>query len=149
MNPPLREPEDVEAIRQGLKDGTLDAIASDHAPHHYDAKERDFDDAPNGIVGLETAFGLGVTELVRRNTLTLPQLIQRMSSEPARVFRLPGGTLKRGAPADVVVLDPDAHWVVDPSSFRSRSRNSPFVGRQLVGRVERTLVGGVTVFKRA
>ena len=149
MNPPLREPEDVEAIRQGLKDGTLDAIASDHAPHHYDAKERDFDDAPNGIVGLETAFGLGVTELVRRNTLTLSQLIERMSAEPARVFRLPGGTLKRGAPADVVLLDPEAHWVVDPSHFRSKSRNSPFVGRQLVGRVERTLVGGVTVFKRA
>jgi len=148
MNPPLREAEDVEAIRDGLRDGTIDVIASDHAPHHYDAKDRDFDDAPFGIVGLETALGLGITELVRRDTLTLSELIARMSTEPARVFKLPGGTLQVGAPADVVVFDPGAHWVVDPSSFRSKSRNSPFVGRQLVGRVDRTLVAGVTVFKR-
>src|SRR6185503_20019574 len=136
MNPPLREPEDVEAVREGLRDGTLDVIASDHAPHHYDAKERDFDDAPFGIVGLETAFALGVTELVRRGTLTLPELIARMSTEPARVFKLPGGTLKVGSPADVVVLDPAAHWIVEPSRFKSKSRNSPFVGRQLIGRVD-------------
>jgi dihydroorotase len=148
MNPPLREPEDVEAVREGLRDGTLDVIASDHAPHHYDAKERDFDDAPFGIVGLETAFALGVTELVRRGTLTLPELIARMSTEPARVFKLPGGTLKVGSPADVVVLDPAAHWIVEPSRFKSKSRNSPFVGRQLIGRVDRTIVGGVTVFER-
>ena len=149
MNPPLREPEDIAAIRDALKDGTIDLIASDHAPHHYDAKERDFDDAPFGIVGLETALGLGMTELVRRGALTLSQLVARMSTEPARVFRLPGGTLRTGAPADVVVFDPDAHWVVDPSVFRSKSRNSPFVGRQLVGRVERTIVGGSTVFDGA
>jgi dihydroorotase len=149
MNPPLRETADVEAIRQGLKDGTLDAIASDHAPHHYDAKERDFDDAPFGIIGLETAFALGVTELVRRTILTLPELIMRMSTAPARVFRLPGGTLRPGAPADVVVLDPDAHWVVEANKFRSKSRNSPFVGRQLIGRVERTIVGGETVYRRS
>src|SRR6185503_12510680 len=148
MNPPLREAADVEAIRQGLKDGTLDAIASDHAPHHYDAKDRDFDDAPFGIVGLETAFALGVTELVRRGILTLPELILRMSTAPAQVFRLPGGTLRPGAPADVVVLDAEAHWVVEASKFRSKSRNSPFVGRQLIGRVERTIVGGATVFRR-
>ncbi len=148
MNPPLREPEDIEAIKEGLKDGTLDVIASDHAPHHYDAKERDFDDAPFGIVGLETALGLGITELVRGGTLTLPELVLRMSTEPARVFHLPGGTLRAGAPADVVVFDAEAHWVVDPSLFRSKSRNSPFVGRQLVGRVERTIVGGATVFRR-
>jgi dihydroorotase len=148
MNPPLREVEDLEAIREGLRDGTIDVIASDHAPHHYDAKDRDFDDAPFGIVGLETALGLGITELVRRDTLTLSELISRMSTEPARVFKLPGGTLGVGSPADIVVFDPGAHWVVDPSSFRSKSRNSPFVGRQLVGRVERTLVAGVTVFKR-
>jgi dihydroorotase len=149
MNPPLREAEDVEAIREGLNDGTLDAIASDHAPHHYDAKERDFDDAPFGVVGLETAFALGVTELVRRGVLTLPQLIARMSTEPARIFHLPGGTLRAGAPADVVVLDPDAHWIVEQAMFRSKSRNSPFVGRQLVGRVDRTIVGGAIVFRRS
>jgi dihydroorotase len=148
MNPPLREAEDVAAIRGALRDGTIDVIASDHAPHHYDAKERDFDDAPFGIIGLETALALGITELVNRGVLTLPQLVARMSSEPARVFRLAGGTLKVGSVADVVVFDPAAHWLVDASSFRSKSRNSPFIGRQLVGRVERTIVGGITVFRR-
>ena len=148
MNPPLREAEDVEAIREAIKDGTLDVIASDHAPHHYDAKDRDFDDAPNGIIGLETALSLGITELVKRGTLTLPQLIRRMSTEPAKTFHLPGGTLKNGAPADIVIFDSEAHWVVEASSFRSKSRNSPFIGRQLVGRVERTYVGGELVFKR-
>jgi dihydroorotase len=148
MNPPLREAEDVAAIRGALRDGTIDVIASDHAPHHYDAKERDFDDAPFGIIGLETALALGITELVNRGVLTLPQLVARMSSEPARVFRLAGGTLKVGSVADVVVFDPAAHWLVDASSFRSKSRNSPFIGRQLVGRVERTIVGGTTVFRR-
>ncbi|MCH7874180.1 MAG: dihydroorotase [Gemmatimonadetes bacterium] len=147
MNPPLREPEDVAAIREALKDGTIDVIATDHAPHHYDAKEREFDDAPFGIIGLETALGLGVTELVRGGVLTLPELIARMSTVPARIFHLPGGTLAPGAPADVVVLDPGATWTVDPSMFFSKSRNTPFAGRELRGRVIRTLVGGRTVFQ--
>ncbi|HET7040355.1 MAG TPA: dihydroorotase [Gemmatimonadales bacterium] len=146
MNPPLREPEDVEAIRQGLKDGTIDLIASDHAPHHYDAKEREFDDAPFGIVGLETALGLGLTVLVEGGTLTLPELIARMSTIPARVFRLPGGSLAPGRPADVVVFDPTAAWTVDPARFKSRSRNTPFGGWELKGRVVRTVVGGKIVF---
>ena len=148
MNPPLREAGDVEAIRRGLADGTIDAIASDHAPHHYDAKEREFDDAPFGIVGLETALGLGITELVDGGVLTLPQLIERMSTRPARVFGLAGGTLKPGSVADVVVFDPAARWTVEPDAFRSRSRNTPFAGRELSGRVERTLVGGRAVFVR-
>jgi dihydroorotase len=148
MNPPLRDADDVAAIRQGLADGTIDAIASDHAPHHYDAKERAFDDAPFGIVGLETALGLGITELVGGGILTLPQLIERMSTRPARVFNLPGGTLQSGRPADVVVFDPAARWRVEPDAFRSKSRNSPFAGRELAGRVERTLVGGRAVFVR-
>ncbi len=147
MNPPLREPEDVAAIREALKDGTIDVIATDHAPHHYDAKEREFDDAPFGIIGLETALGLGVTELVRGGVLTLPELIARMSTVPARIFHLPGGTLAPGEPADVVVLDPGATWTVDPSMFFSKSRNTPFAGRELRGRVIRTLVGGRTVFQ--
>jgi dihydroorotase len=146
MNPPLREPEDVDAIRQGLKDGTIDAIATDHAPHHYDAKEREFDDAPFGIVGLETAFGLGLTVLVAGGVLTLPQLIARMSTVPARIFGLPGGSLAPGRPADLVVFDPQATWRVDPARFRSKSRNSPFAGWELKGRVVRTVVGGRTVF---
>jgi dihydroorotase len=147
MNPPLRQAADVAALRAGLKDGTIDVIATDHAPHHYDAKEREFDDAPFGIVGLETALGLGLTELVRGGALTLPELIDRMSTAPARVFHLPGGSLQRGAPGDVVVVDPDASWRVDPAAFYSKSRNTPFGGRDLNGRVLRTFVGGLTVFR--
>jgi dihydroorotase len=149
MNPPLREPEDVAAIRGGLKDGTIDVIATDHAPHHYDAKEREFDDAPFGIVGLETALGLGLTELVEGGVLTLPELIARMSTVPARTFRLPGGGLAVGAPADVVVFDPRARTAVDPRRFFSKSRNTPFAGRELLGRVVRTLVAGRTVYRAA
>lgn len=147
MNPPLREPEDVEAIRLGLRDGTIDVIATDHAPHHYDAKEREFDDAPMGIVGLETALGLAVTILVEGGHLTLPELVRRMSTLPARIFHLPGGTLAPGQIADVMVFDPQARWTVDVNRFRSMSRNTPFAGRELAGRVVRTLVGGRTVFR--
>ncbi|HEX9729487.1 MAG TPA: dihydroorotase [Gemmatimonadales bacterium] len=147
MNPPLREAADVEAIREGLRDGTIDAIATDHAPHDYRAKQREFDDAPFGIIGLETALGLGISELVEPGLLTLPLLIARMSSVPAKLFHLPGGTLARGAPADVVVFDPAGVWTVDAASFRSKSRNTPFAGRALRGRVVRTLVGGRTVFE--
>jgi dihydroorotase len=149
MNPPLREAADVAAIREGLADGTIDAIASDHAPHHYDAKEREFDDAPFGIVGLETALALGITELVGGGVLTLSQLLERMSTQPARVFGLPGGTLKPGAPADLVVFDARARWTVEPGAFKSKSRNTPFAGRELTGRVERTFVAGRAVFTRA
>ena len=148
MNPPLREPQDREAIRQALKDGTIDAICTDHAPHHYDAKEREFDDAPNGIIGLETAFGLAVTELVESGLLTLCDLIERMSTAPARIFRLPGGTLAPGAPADVTISDPAAEWTVDPARFYSRSRNTPFAGRRLTGRAEVTIVRGQIVYQR-
>jgi len=110
MNPPLRTDDDREAIRQAVKDGTIDCIATDHAPHHYDAKEREFDDAPNGILGLETALGLAIRELVKPGLLTLPELIDRMSTRPAQVFGLVGGTLAVGAPADLVVFDPEARW---------------------------------------
>ena len=148
MNPPLREAEDREAIRQGLKDGTIDVIATDHAPHHYDAKEREFDEAPNGIVGLETAFGLTMSELVVPGLLSLPELVYRMSTLPARLFRLPGGTLAVGAPADVVILDPAVQWVVEPGAFFSRSRNTPFAGRTLTGRADLTIVRGRVVYDR-
>jgi dihydroorotase len=148
MNPPLREPEDREAIRQGLRDGTIDVICTDHAPHHYDAKEREFDDAPNGIIGLETAFGLAVTELVETGLLTLCDLVNRMSTMPARIFNLPGGTLAPSAPADVVIADPKAAWMVDPATFFSKSRNTPFGGRRLTGRAEVTVVRGQVVYQR-
>ena len=145
MNPPLREPEDREAIRQALRDGTIDVICTDHAPHHYDAKEREFDDAPNGIIGLETALGLAITELVEPGLLTLCDLVHRMSTMPARIFNLPGGTLAAGAPADVTITDPKASWIVNPDQFFSRSRNTPFGGRRLTGRAEVTIVRGQVV----
>jgi dihydroorotase len=148
MSPPLREPADREAVRQGLRDGTIDVVCTDHAPHHYDAKEREFDDAPNGIIGLETALGLAVTELVESGLLSLADLVLRMSVMPARIFNLPGGTLAPGAAADVVVLDPGARWTVRPEAFYSKSRNTPFAGRELQGRAELTIVRGQVVFQR-
>ena len=148
MNPPLREPEDREAIRQALRDGTIDAICTDHAPHHYDAKEREFDDAPNGIIGLETALGLAITELVEPGLLTLCDLVNRMSTMPARIFNLPGGTLAPGALADVTIADPKVTWTVDPKEFFSRSRNTPFGGRRLTGRADLTIVRGQVVYQR-
>jgi dihydroorotase len=147
MNPPLREDADREAVRQALRDGTLDVIASDHAPHHYDAKEREFDDAPNGILGLETALGLAISELVETGLMSLSDLLLRMSSQPARIFNLPGGSLAIGAPADVMVFDPKARWTVDPSRFHSKSRNTPFAGRSLTGRAEVTIVRGRVVYQ--
>jgi dihydroorotase len=146
VNPPLREEADRQAVIQGVADGTLDVIATDHAPHHYDEKEQAFDDAPFGLVGLETALGLGITELVERGVIDLPTLVMRMSTAPARAFQLPGGTLQRDAPADVTVFDPAWRWQVDPTKFRSRSRNSPFGGRTLQGRAVFTIVNGVVVY---
>jgi len=147
MNPPLRTQVDVDAVRAGLADGTLDTIATDHAPHHYDEKEAAFTDAPNGIVGLETALGLILTHVVDAGVIDLPGMVERMSCQPARVFGLPGGTLAPGSIADVTVFDPAARWVVDPKTFRSRSRNTPFAGWELRGAVRRTIVGGRTVFE--
>jgi dihydroorotase len=148
MNPPLREPEDREAIRQGIRDGTIDAICTDHAPHHYDAKEREFDDAPNGIIGLETALGLAITELVESGLLTFCDLVNRMSTMPARIFNLPGGTLAPGAAGDITITDPKAPWTVNPAEFFSRSRNTPFAGRRLTGRAEVTIVRGQVAYQR-
>jgi len=145
MNPPLREAADVAALRQALKEGVIDCIASDHAPHAYDEKEAAFDDAPFGIVGLETAFAVAHTELVQGGVLTLPELVARMSTLPARVFGLAGGTLQPGAAADVSVLDPRQHWTVDPKRFFTKCRNTPFAGRELVGRPTLTLVAGKIV----
>jgi dihydroorotase len=146
VNPPLRTADDVEAVREGIRDGTLDCIATDHAPHHYDEKEQAFEDAPFGLVGLETALGLGITELVDGGVIGLADLIERMSAAPARAFDLPGGTLARGAPADVTVFDPSEKWTVDPTEFVSKSRNTPFGGRDLVGRNRLTIVEGRVVW---
>ena len=142
MNPPLREDSDRAAMRDALADGTIDCIATDHAPHPYDAKEAEFDNAPFGVVGLETALGICLQELVERGALSLPELVRRMSTRPAEIAHLPAGTLKKGAPADVVVFDPRATWVVTPARFYSKSRNTPFAGKTLPGVVRWTLVGG-------
>jgi dihydroorotase len=147
MNPPLRAAADVEAVRAGLADGTLDTIASDHAPHHYDEKEAAFAEAPNGIVGLETALGVVLTRVVAEGVIDLPTMVDRMSCAPARAFGLPGGTLEPGSPADVTVFDAKERWTVDPRAFRSKSRNTPFAGWELEGRPRLTIVGGRVVFE--
>jgi len=145
VNPPLRSNADRAAVIAGVADGTLDVIATDHAPHHYDEKEQAFDDAPFGLIGLETALGLVITELVDRGVITLVQMVERMSCSPALAFALPGGTLRAGSPADVTVFDPAAEWQVDPTRFLSRSRNTPFAGRNLRGLALLTVVGGNVV----
>jgi dihydroorotase len=147
MNPPLRTADDVEALREAVKDGTIDLIATDHAPHHYDEKEREFADAPNGIVGLETALAVIVTNLVETGHIGFSDLVNRMSCTPARVFNLAGGSLKRGSTADVTVFDPSARWKVDPSQFLSKGRNTPYAGMALVGRAACTIVAGSVVYR--
>ena len=142
VNPPLRTAADRAAVIEGVRDGTLDVIATDHAPHHYDEKEQAFEDAPFGLVGLDTALALAITELVDRNIIDLPTLVMRMSTQPARAFSLPGGSLERGAAADVTVFDPAWPWTVDPTKLRSKSRNTPFAGRDLRGRAVYTIVDG-------
>jgi dihydroorotase len=148
VNPPLRAAADRDAVIQGVADGTLDVIATDHAPHHYDEKEQALEDAPFGLVGLETALGLAVTQLVEKGHLDLPTLIMRMSTAPARAFNLPGGSLRRGSIADVTLFDPAWQWTVDPSAFLSKSRNTPFAGWTLRGRAACTVVNGRVVFHR-
>jgi dihydroorotase len=148
MNPPLRSAADVEAIQQAVRDGTIDVIATDHAPHHYDEKEREFADAPNGIVGLETALAVNLTWLVASGIIDLATLIEKMSCAPARVFGLQGGTLRKGSIADVTVFDPHAEWKVDPTRFRSKGRNTPYAGKSLRGRVHCTVVDGRVIYRK-
>jgi dihydroorotase len=148
MNPPLRTAADVEALQAAVKDGTIDVIATDHAPHHYDEKEREFADAPNGIIGLETALAVNLTWLVHSGIIELPLLVERMSCAPARLFKLPGGTLRKGAIADVTVFEPDTPWTVDPTRFASKGRNTPYTGLELRGLVELTVVDGRVIHRR-
>jgi dihydroorotase len=142
MSPPLRTVEDQEAIKEGLADGTIDAIATDHAPHAPHEKEQEFARAPFGMLGLETALGLCVTHLVKPGILTLSQLVEKMSVAPAAILRVPGGSLTVGQPADVTIFDPDAEWTVDVSAFKSKSRNSVLDGVRLTGKPVSTFVAG-------
>jgi dihydroorotase len=146
VNPPLRSEADRLAVIEGLRDGTLDIIATDHAPHHYDEKEQAFEDAPMGLVGIETCVGLIMTHAVDNGVIGLSDMVERMSCAPARAFNLVGGTLKAGAVADITVIDPHAKWIVDPTKFLSKSRNTPFAGWELRGRAAMTIVGGAVVW---
>ena len=145
MNPPLRSKEHREALLEGIADGTIDAIATDHAPHHFDEKNVEFDLAPFGVIGLETAFAVCYDTLVRRKVIDLAKLIDLMSTGPARVFRLPGGSLKRGSIGDVTILDLDGTTEVK-APFVSKAMNSAFIGASLRGRVAATIVGGVVKY---
>lgn len=147
MNPPLRTSDDVSALVAGLADGTVDCIATDHAPHHADEKAVEFDRAPFGIVGLETSLALGLTNLVETGRMPLSRLIGLMSTTPSRLFKLGRGTLAIGAIADVVCFDPAAEFVVDVKHFESKGQNTPFQGSKLKGRVALTVLGGTISFQ--
>src|SRR5205823_697754 len=142
MAPPLRTEADVQAIIEGLKDGTLDVIATDHAPHAPEKKARELDQAPNGIIGLETLLPICVGALIEPGHLTWPRLIEKLTINPARVLGIDRGTLKPGAVADVTIIDPKAEWTIDPNLFRSKSRNCPFAGWKVRGRAHAVLLNG-------
>lgn len=146
MNPPLREEADRLAIIEGLKDGTIDMIATDHAPHSAEEKARPFTEAPSGIIGLETSFSLGIRELVNKGYLSMMQLIERMSAAPAKLYHLGAGYVAEGGPADLMIFDSDKEWVVDV--FASKSANSPFIGEKMPGVVNYTICGGKVVYRR-
>ena len=146
VNPPVREAEDVEAIKEGLKDGTLDCIVTDHAPHHADEKNVEYDLAAFGISGIETSFSLSYTHLVKGGVLTLGQLAERMSGAPARILGLEGGALKEGGVADIMLADLNEKYVIDSRKFVSKGKNTPFNGSEVYGRVKATIVDGKVRF---
>ena len=144
MNPPLREEEDRIAIIEGLRDGTIDMIATDHAPHSTEEKAKPLTEAPSGIIGLETSLSLGIRELVNKGYLSMSELIRKMSYAPAQLYRLDAGYLAEGGPADLVVFDPHKEWIVD--HFESKAANSPFVGDKMPGVISYTICGGKVVY---
>ena len=146
MNPPLRSESDRLALIEAVRDGTIDAIATDHAPHHADEKMLEYDRAPFGVIGLETALGVVLKVLHYESGIALARIVEMLTILPARAFSLTGGTLAAGAPADVTVFDPEREWTVDPNQFNSKSRNTPFAGWQLRGAVVATFVGGRRVY---
>ena len=148
MNPPLRGQEHVEAVIAGLADGTIDCVASDHAPHAQQKKMQELDQAPFGVVGLETSLGLVITKLVEPGHLDWPAVVRKMSLNPAAILGVAKGTLRLGADADITIIDPKARWTVDPAEFRSKSTNTPFAGWELTGRADAVIVGGRVKFQR-
>ena len=147
VNPPLRSKSDVEAVKKGLKDGTIDVIATDHAPHAENEKEKEFDYAPFGMIGLETALSLGVRELVGGGYLSWEALLEKLSVNPAKILKTEGGTLKEGSVADVIVIDPDKEWIYEKKNIKSKSSNSPFIGEKMKAKVQTVIVGGKIVVK--
>ncbi len=147
MNPPLREADDTAAVKEGLKDGTIDTIATDHAPHHQDEKDVEFNVAMNGIIGLETSLPLSL-KLVQDGVLTLNQLIETMSCKPSNILGLNRGTLKTGSVADITLIDPKIEWIVEADRLASKSKNSPWLGHKMTGGAAATIVGGRLVYKR-
>lgn len=145
MNPPLRTEKDRLAIIEGLKDGTIDLIATDHAPHSEEEKDRPFTEAPSGITGLETSLGLGITNLVKPGHLTLMELLEKMTWNPAALYHLPSGSVEKDAPADLVIFDPEEKWTAD--TFLSKSSNTPFKGAELYGKIHYTICRGEVVYK--
>ena len=148
MSPPLRGQEHVDAVIAGLADGTIDAIACDHAPHAKEKKMQELDQAPFGIVGLETSLGLVITRLIEPGHLDWPTALAKMTINPARILGIPKGTLQIGADADVTIIDPKVRWKVDPAQFRSKSANTPFAGWELTGRAQVVVVGGEIKYSR-
>lgn len=147
MNPPLRAKEDVEALRQGLRDGTIECVATDHAPHASIEKDVEFDKAANGIIGLETAFSV-LYGLVEEGVFSLSELVRAMSANPARAFSLEGGRLSVGSPADMAIFDPGGKWTVEASALKSKSKNTPWLGKELKGVCVKTILGGNVVYSR-
>lgn len=146
MNPPLRKRQDVDRLIEGLKEGIIDCISTDHAPHHKTEKERGFVDAPFGITGLETSVPLTITELVKKNILTPMQMAERMSYTPAKIIGIDKGTLLEGKTADITIIDPDAEYVIDSNTFASKGHNTPFDGKKVSGMVRYTIAGGKVVY---
>lgn len=149
MNPPLRTKEDVEAMKLALQEGIIDVIATDHAPHHYDEKNVEFDKAPFGIVGLETSFAISYTHLVKTGLLTPLELIEKMSTKPAQILGLDKGTLEQDKIADITIIDPEVNYKVDPKTFVSKGKNTPFTGMEVFGEITHTLVNGEIIYQKA
>ena len=147
MNPPIKSPEDQKAILEAIKDGTIDMIATDHAPHSLEEKSKGFDKSSFGVVGLETSFAVSYTELVKKNVISFERLVELMSVNPRKRFGLLGGYIENGEVADICIVDTEATWKVDPEEFFSKGRSTPFEGMNLTGKVIATFVDGKLVYQ--